>query len=478
MTAHPKPSMGTMSIPVRQANLVLYLIVVWMMLPVGPTAAQPMTLDACVEQALVYNNRVLLAEQSIVRSRADVSSARARRLPSLNTTLMNYSHSRTGPSVRVQDNPTGGVDPVTGDRIFAEETTRIPGVDRSTYAFSAGINHTLYDGGEGRRGHDAARQSLAAAELRLRSSRAAIVFTVKRSYYNLLKAQELVEVQRSAVDLSHRRLEDAESRLEVGATTRVDVLRLQVAVDNASADLINAEQQVLLAGAMLNHAMGRDLSAPVETTSLDGAVPSASLHARDPQSARQYLQEMVTRARQLNPDIEALRHTQRAADLTLKAAQAAWQPTMSGGVSYSRNNEVLDRVYGGLDENYRLNASLSLSYNLFDGGLRSAGIRRSQSSLATARLTLDQQERDIALAVETVYLEMVRLERILGIAERTADLAAQDLRLAEERYRVGNGRLLEVLDAQVGQTQSASNRVSTRYDLAVAQADMERLTGD
>ena len=380
--------------------------------------------------------------------------------------------------MRVQDNPTGAVDPVTGDRIFAEETTRIPGVDRDSYGFSASVSQTLYDGGQGRRNHAAARRALAAAELRRQSSRDEIIFLVKSRYYNLLKAQELVEVQTSAVALSERRLQEAESRLEVGAGTRVDVLRLQVADDNASADLINAKQQVLLATATLNHAMGRDLSETLETASLQDEEPATMLPAEEPVATRARLTELVALARQRNPEIEALRHAEGAAALNLKAARGAWHPRVAGNLSYSRNNEVFDRVYGGLDENYRLNAGVSISYNVFDGGVRTAGIRRARVNFETARLALDQEGRNTALAVETTFLEIVRLRRILQIARRTAELAAEDLRLAEERYRVGKGRLLEVLDAQVGLTQAASNRVRTRYDLAVAEADMERLVGE
>lgn len=56
-------------------------------------------------------------------------------------------------------------------------------------------------------------------------------------------------------------------------------------------------------------------------------------------------------------------------------------------------------------------------------------------------------------------------------------LAGQELRLAEERYNVGMGRLLEVLDAQVGFTQARSDEVRIRYDLTIALADLDRLTG-
>ena len=435
--------------------------------------AEKLSLEQCIDLALDSNTQVLQGEQQVLRSEADVASARAQRLPSLSTTLANLGRSRTGPSLRIQENPTGQIDPETGERIFAEERTRIPAIDRSSYAFSAGVGHTFYDGGARRWSHRGARESLAASELGLRSGRDGVVFQVKQRYYALLKAQELVEVQGEALKLGLKRQEEAEIRLEVGAGTRVDLLRLQVAADNARADLINAEQQVQLSRASLNHVLGRGLWAPLETVALAGDPDLPPETAEEETMAG-----LVDRAKRSNPGLEQARRNRSSAEMNLKARRAAWHPRLSGNLSYSRNNEVFERVYGDLDQNYRLNAGLSLTYQLFDGGLRSADVDRARSSLESARLGLEQQERDLALSVETTYLELVRLGRILRIARRTAELAAEDLRLAEERYRVGKGRLLEVLDAQVGLTSARNNRVNARYDLALAEADLERLTGE
>ena len=82
--------------------------------------SKPLTLVECIDLALSQNADVRLAEEGLARSHADAKSAYARRLPSVNANLLSYSHSRTGPSVRIQDNPAG-IDPATGERLFVEE---------------------------------------------------------------------------------------------------------------------------------------------------------------------------------------------------------------------------------------------------------------------------------------------------------------------------------------------------------------------
>ena len=431
--------------------------------------AEPLTLEACIERALAHNNQVRLAQQGVRRSVANVKSARAQRLPNVNTTLLNFSRSRTGASVRIQDNPTGEIDPLTGQRIFREETTQIPGFERNSYSFSTSLNQNLYDGGNTRHAHHSARRFLDSSEKELEWQQAMTIFNARRRFFDLLKAQGLVEVQRDAVGLGEKRLEEAQARLEVGAGIRADVLRLMVAAENDQADLINAEQQVLLARANLNHLMGADISQPLEV------VPVTDIKPVD--MSRISLRDLVTRTQQQNPNMARLSFVLDAAGHDLASAKAAWHPRLNGSISYSRSNEVFDRVYQDLNLNYRLNAGVNLSYNLFDGGIRSASIDRSRISLEAARMNLEQEKRDLALAVEIAYLELARLNKIVTINERTVELAQEDLRLAEESYRVGRGTLLELLDAQVGFTQARSNQISGRYNLVVAVADLERLAG-
>ena len=57
-------------------------------------------------------------------------------------------------------------------------------------------------------------------------------------------------------------------RLQVGSGTEVDVLRLQVALDNAQSQLINVQQGVFLGRAQLNHIMGEAVRAPLEVAQL------------------------------------------------------------------------------------------------------------------------------------------------------------------------------------------------------------------
>mgnify|MGYP001486033151 FL=1 len=271
-----------------------------------------------------------------------------------------------------------------------------------------------------------------------------------------------------SLKLSEKQLEEATARLEVGAGVKADVLRLRVSVGNAQINLINAEQGIALARANLNKIMGKKISASLQAIPVKNTASTLS---------KLSFEELLQRAEESNPELQGLRFALHAAGHNLAAAKAAWHPRVNGRLSYSRNNEVFDRVYQDLDKNYRLNGSVTLTYDVFDGGLRSASIDRSRVGLENARLNLEEKKRELSLGVETAHLELVRVKKILEISAVTMEVAEEDLKLAEESYRIGQGTLLELLDAQISLTQARSDQVRGRRDLAVAQAEVERLVG-
>ena len=454
----------------RTAAVVTGVVFAATVAPPATVDAESLTLEECIQRALRHNVDVHVAEQAVVRSVAEVKSARADRLPSVDATLFNFNRSRTGPSVRIQENPTGEIDPATGQRIFEEQKTLIPAIERNSYSLATSMNYTVYDAGRRANTRRASHHNLENTELNLSARRSEVVTGVKRGYFELLKAIELVEVQEDALSLSEKQLEDAQVRLEVGSGTQVDVLRLQVALENAQSQLINAQQGVVLARAQLNHRIGADVAAPLRVAELSPDDWGAT-------TVRDSLPELVERALRDNPSAQGLEMAMLASEYDLKASRASWYPRLGSSLSYSRNNEVFDRVVQDLDQNYRLNLGLNLTYNVFDGGVRQANIARARANLETARLSAEKQRRDLALAIQTERLELVRLDKLSKIGERTVKLAEEDLRLAEERYRVGKARLLEVLDAQVNLTEARGNLVRTRYDLKIGEAELARLTG-
>ena len=61
--------------------------------------------------------------------------------------------------------------------------------------------------------------------------------------------------------------------------------------------------------------------------------------------------------------------------------------------------------------------------------------------------------------------------------QTSVELAGEDLRLGEARYRTGAGSFVDLLDAQTRATKAETDLITATYDFFLALAALERATG-
>jgi len=66
----------------------------------------------------------------------------------------------------------------------------------------------------------------------------------------------------------------------------------------------------------------------------------------------------------------------------------------------------------------------------------------------------------------------------LTTTQKTVELAEEERFIATERYNVGEGILLDVLDAEVALSTAKKNNVSARYDVMRYSFDLAHAIGD
>ena len=94
-----------------------------------------------------------------------------------------------------------------------------------------------------------------------------------------------------------------------------------------------------------------------------------------------------------------------------------------------------------------------------------------------AEYDLQQSKLNAILEVQTVYLGLKGEDERIRVSEVIVSQAQENLRLAEERYRVGAGTILETIEAGVSLTEAQSSLVVAKCGYLVAKADLRRATG-
>jgi outer membrane protein TolC len=118
-----------------------------------------------------------------------------------------------------------------------------------------------------------------------------------------------------------------------------------------------------------------------------------------------------------------------------------------------------------------------MSWPLFNGFTRETGITRSVTSRDAAIAQAEDARRSVNADL-TQYLAALAAARSsieIAIASRAA--AAEDLRVQQERYRLGAATIVEVLTSQVSLDQAEVDIIRARFDYLVARAQLEALIG-
>lgn len=410
------------------------------LVPTGLRAQVPtVTLEEAIELAL----RVL---PTVVQARGAVATAQAARrevvgswLPSLNTS---GSWARNSTTTRI--------DPTTQTEVSSPP-----------YSYSAGWSASLqiFDGfrrfAEGR----AATADFESADANLTNQQFQVTLQVKQAFFNALAADELIRVSQTRLQRADEQLKVSKEKLAAGSATRSDTLRSAVEVGNARLQLLNAETSQASTRAALARLIGYD--GPVQ------AVSDSGLFRMSPLDTVALREELLHTA----PSVIAAEANAKAAAASVAVSKAQYFPTLNGSFSQGWSGTDIGRLGNSWA------ARLSLNWNIFNGFTREGNITRSGVSRATAEAQAEDARRQASaqLTQQLATLEGSRAQ--IDIAQASLAAAREDLRVVQERYRLGAATIVDVLTSQITLDQAEVDFIRARLDFLVARAQLEALLG-
>jgi outer membrane protein len=122
-----------------------------------------------------------------------------------------------------------------------------------------------------------------------------------------------------------------------------------------------------------------------------------------------------------------------------------------------------------------LTASLSLP--IFDGFAREQRVQESMASRSDARYAVKARELALTADVTAAYLTLVTAEKTAVLQEQNAAKAKQELKLVQDRYRIGATTFVDVSEARATYERAESDRINAIYDYHKAFAVLESAVG-
>ena len=468
--------------------------------PRDPATQTTLTIDQAIELARRNNPVLQQTLNNRIGARAAVRSAYGALLPSADASL----------SAQRQQ---GGQQIFSGTSLGASSD-----VNQSSYqiGFNYRINSaTLITPSLQRANRDAVEADITGATETLRSN-------VAQQYLSVLQAEATADLQDSLVVASQQELILAQAREIVGSGTQLDVQRADVALGLQKVQALKARNQVEIEKLRLFQQMGITQPPNVKLVSQFPVVP-LNLN----------LQDLIASAHTQNPGVVALRSREHVADLQVRREKGEYSPTLSlstgiGGYTYGYTNSNFpvqqaaaqldaartdcvrtEEVRAALNLSNQLAACNSMAFTaadeqairnsnskfpfsftksprsftavlslpLFDGFAREQRLQEAMAGRSDARYSVRARELALTADVTAAYLIVTTAEKTVALQEQNAAKARQELKLVQDRYKIGATTFVDLTEARATYERAESERINAIYDYHKAFAALESAVG-
>ena len=192
------------------------------------------------------------------------------------------------------------------------------------------------------------------------------------------------------------------------------------------------------------------------------------------------LRQAISKAMQTNPEILKSIENREATEFELMQARSAFLPSVDLEASKGKRrlNSPSRRSLGVQDDTLRSrDASVVLSWDLFDGGAKRAEVDKQASRVDGASFRVLERTEAIALAISQEYLEILLQNEVVGITKENHRVLGQIVDDISENVRAG---ILTSADTVQGQERLQASRVQliqAQQDLVDAKIRFKRLVG-
>lgn len=333
----------------------------------------------------------------------------------------------------------------------------------------------IYTGGRIDAGIDQAQAGILAAGAQFDGAAQNLILNVVTAYVDVLRDREAILIRANSVALLEEQLRAATDRFEVGFATRTDVKQAEARQQGARASLAGAEAQLQASLSIYEVFVGQaagDLmpvaSAPALPASFEAALEAA-------------LSE--------NPDLKALRQSERVAEQAVRSAKGETRPSVSivgtAGVqeTYGIEATAISPTMGTItlpEDNYRdtnLSVFAQASVPLFQGGVLRSRVRSARLQREQARLQTINAERQIAASIAQSWYSNIAADQAITASELQVEAAEIAYEGAQEELGVGTRTTLDVLDQEQQLLEARLGLINARRDSYVAAHELLRAMG-
>ena len=314
--------------------------------------------------------------------------------------------------------------------------------------------------------------SIGIAEADLQQRSLQLAFEIRTAYAEVLAERHKLRILGDLIGLNEDTLQLTEARVKEGDVAQLEASLLKVEISRAGVSRKSARGRLTSAELELRRLVGLDRDTPL---------PDADIPARTPID----LDALKREALENRSDLKTARleEEQQASGVDLARAEAKPDVTLSAG--YTRQDNQFDGLFGFntagslspiQSQDNMLNFGVSIPLRTSRSG--AGNVEAATARASGARLRREYLEKNIPSEVEDAYQRWrTAAESLQMLQSGVLDPSTQNLAVIREAYKLGQLRLLDVLNEQRRLVDTQMAYIDAQADAARTWAELERAAG-
>ena len=422
-----------------------------------PLCAQsPLSLKDAVRLAAEKHPSIEAGQSGVKAAELRITEARAGHLPKLD-----YAESYLR-----SNNPVVVFSSLLTQHQFTMQNFEIGTLNRpnfiNNFQSQVTVDQVVYDAGRTRQGVKSAELGRDLSAEQLRGNRIRVIANVVRTYHGAVLAAEALKVADEAARSADADVNRAEAIRAAGMSTDADVLSIRVHQAAMREQQIRRKADLEVASAALNEALGQPLSEPHELTTALTPVTA------DERPVEAYEKESVAS----RPELRATRLASSLAETQGAEARGALLPQVTAHAGFEADRRRFVNQGGA---NWL--ASISLRWNLFNGGADKARIQEADYGLRRAHAMENEASAQARLEVRRAYADFGAASRRIAVAQAAVTMAEESLRITKNRFEAGLANVTDLLRTETALLDARNRRLAAVYDQRMAAVNLEAAAG-
>ncbi len=316
-------------------------------------------------------------------------------------------------------------------------------------------------------------QDVELAVEKARGSKIDLIEQVKQSFFAVLLAKDSYEVYKENFLTAIENLKVVKDKYDAGKTSRYDLLTAEVAVRNAEPNMYSAQGNIVVTLWQLKAVLGLDLNNEI--------VCDGNLKDYENELVRLAESNLVLEEDDLsltkNSTLKQLEIQDAQLHKTYQSQLAKYYPTLSGTISYNWNAMTNTFKFNQFNWTPYSVAGISLNIPIFSGGQRYYALKQTKVQREQMALQIEEARKNLEVSITQSLSNLETSTKQYEAARKSIESAEQGNTIAQKRYEIGSGTLLEMQNSQLALMQSRLNLNSSIYNYLITKSSLDKILG-